>query len=63
MSNVFIRFTDVANHDVWVNPVAVRYAIQYDRTSNQTSLQFAKDDVLVVTGRGEEVAKKLGTIR
>jgi hypothetical protein len=63
MSNVFVRFSDVGNHDVWVNPAAVRYAIQYDRTSNQTTLQFAKDDVLIVTGAAEEVAKKLGTGR
>jgi hypothetical protein len=63
MTSSLVHFTDVSGHDVWVNPAAVRYAIQHDRAEHRTALHFAKDDVMIVAGAGEAVASQLGHVR
>ncbi|HEV2548956.1 MAG TPA: hypothetical protein VGU20_16560 [Stellaceae bacterium] len=63
MTTALVHFTDVSGHEVWVNPAAVRYVLQYDRTEDRTTLQFARDDAVIVMGAGEAVARKLGTVR
>jgi len=59
MTTILVHLTDVSGHDVWVNPAAVRYVVQRDRTDDRTTLQFAKDDTIIVVGAAEAIAKIL----